>query len=536
MYKLLIADDETEMRKMLVAYMKQDPDIDVIGSASNGEEALMAIQEYHPDIVLTDVCMPKMDGLELLKETAQRGIDVKAIIISGYNEYDYAREAISLGVTDYLLKPFSPLELKNTIDKIKRELNSQKQLAANLLRMSHRGGRSSELEEFILGGNEIESIKSEVITTSDNYYCVCLMHLPSASELESWGTKSLDYMKMIVELLRENYFHKELRVDGFCAEDKSIILIFTGSDSLRKPFLYEVKNGLDTLQKSLKKYYDIRTICVIGGVHNCWKDLRKSYREAKTLWDHTLSTSQEIIIYESEPKKETNVTEQEAVRQIKSIGGKIIIAVRMSREEEAAALVHELMQKYTLTAPRNLQDVGMSVGELIFEIFMDLENSGLLDDSFRNMNTPPKISNRLKGANFLEIQSILENYVRNCCHMAGASREKNKSDNLVEDMKYQIDTYLDFSGLTLEWLSGQLHFSPNYIRQTFKQKTGESFVEYLIRKRMERAGKLLTDSDMKIQDIAQNCGYSNQKYFTSSFRKYYGCTPTGFREMIQDNE
>ena len=93
---------------------------------------------------------------------------------------------------------------------------------------------------------------------------------------------------------------------------------------------------------------------------------------------------------------------------------------------------------------------------------------------------------------------------------------------------------MDFEDLTLEWIAEQLHFSPTYVRQIFRQETGEKVAEYIIRKRMEKAAKLLLKTDMKILDVARICGYSNQRYFASSFKKYYECTPTDFKRMMEE--
>ena len=105
---------------------------------------------------------------------------------------------------------------------------------------------------------------------------------------------------------------------------------------------------------------------------------------------------------------------------------------------------------------------------------------------------------------------------------------------LAENVKVLIENHLDFEELTLEWIAEQLHFSPTYIRQLFRQETGEKVAEYIIRKRMEKAAKLLLKTDMKILDVAYSCGYSNQRYFASSFKKYYECTPTDFKKMMEE--
>lgn len=113
MYKVLLADDETEVRDRLVKnLMKMDIPLEVVGAAGDGQEALDIALDKKPDIVITDIAMPVFNGLELIRRMQEAGLQTKNIVISGYDEFDYARTAISLGVTDYLLKPFLPSEMK----------------------------------------------------------------------------------------------------------------------------------------------------------------------------------------------------------------------------------------------------------------------------------------------------------------------------------------------------------------------------------------------------------------------------------------
>ena len=119
------------------------------------------------------------------------------------------------------------------------------------------------------------------------------------------------------------------------------------------------------------------------------------------------------------------------------------------------------------------------------------------------------------------------------CHSSFLEKKvKNHSELIVENVKYLIQGNLDLESLTLGWLAEKLHFSPTYVRKVFKEETDERVMEYVIRKRMEKAKDLLLQTDAMVQDVALACGYSNQRYFASSFKKHYGYSPTNFREML----
>ena len=135
MYKILIAEDESEMRNLLVKYINKKPDMEVIGSAVNGREALELVRQTRPDIVITDIFMPVMNGLEFLTAATEENLPLKAVIISGYDTFEYAKKAISLGVSDYLLKPFDPTELDHVLNKMTEELKSQQRPRQMKMRM-----------------------------------------------------------------------------------------------------------------------------------------------------------------------------------------------------------------------------------------------------------------------------------------------------------------------------------------------------------------------------------------------------------------
>ena len=181
MYRILIVEDESEMRSLLVGYIRRSqPDLEVVGSAVNGKEALQLAEERHPDIVITDIAMPIMDGLVFLQEAAQRGLPFKTIIISGYDEFAYAKKAVALGVSEYLLKPFDPMELETVLNKIKDDLNKQQILLDNMELLQEKVEEGASLLKAhtlraVLEGREEKRPTNEILDTSADYYCICLL-------------------------------------------------------------------------------------------------------------------------------------------------------------------------------------------------------------------------------------------------------------------------------------------------------------------------------------------------------------------------
>ena len=235
MYRILIVEDESEMRSLLVGYIRRSqPDLEVVGSAVNGKEALQLAEERHPDIVITDIAMPIMDGLVFLQEAAQRGLPFKTIIISGYDEFAYAKKAVALGVSEYLLKPFDPMELETVLNKIKDDLNKQQILLDNMELLQEKVEEGASLLKAhtlraVLEGREEKRPTNEILDTSADYYCICLLKLPFYMGSERWNTQKQENVDELVTLLSASCLPKEIRAQGLNMAGNGVILALFGS-------------------------------------------------------------------------------------------------------------------------------------------------------------------------------------------------------------------------------------------------------------------------------------------------------------------
>lgn len=543
MYRLLIAEDESEMRNLLVKYIRRaQPDLEVIGSAVNGKEALELAREYRPDIVLTDISMPIMDGLEFLNQAFAEGILQKAVIVSGYDEFEYAKKAIVLGVSDYLLKPFDPQELNEVLDKIRKELGKQKVLQDNMQLLKEKVDvnetllKEQALRDIILG-KQTERPEMKYFHMDAAFYCVCLLKLPLYQKEGNWKLDCQENVEELVQVLSDGCIHRDISVQGLFFEENGAILILSGNAAQKSQFFMKVKNGMEHLQKSMEKFYDVKLICVVGGIYESWKNLHLSYEETLVVWKGLTSNDKWLIFCEEE-KDETEVEKDsleltDSAKRIQKLKEQILLSVRMGREEESMKYLDELIQVYASLAPRKADFVAISAEELVYAIFNEMEQNDIRLDAMKtNDEIQNQIKQKLHHASLLEIKELLRSYFSLCQKPFLAHKDRQQSEVIVEHIKNIIECNLEKEDLTLEWIAEQMHFSSTYIRQLFKQKTGERVMEYEIRKRMEKAAALLLKTNLKIQDIATACGYNNQRYFASSFKKYYDSTPTEFKTMM----
>lgn len=544
MYKILIAEDESEMRNLLVKYINKKPDMEVVGSVVNGCEALEKVREIRPDIVITDIFMPVMNGLEFLTAAAEEKFPLKAVIISGYDTFEYAKKAISLGVADYLLKPFDPSELDQVLNKITEELKSQQQLRENMRMLKKEATEREALVQEkmlldLLAGKKLPENADSCILDGKGYCTVCLLKFPAYMTSEEWNMEKRENIEELISVLRGNYVPEEIKIFGLSLDQNGLILVMAGVMPTRQLFFHKIKTGIERAQASMQKYYHLRLICVLGEICDNWKKLADSYQKALNVWKRIATMETTLFICEPNEEEKKCIGEEkyagDYTDQIRKQKEDILLAVKMGRQEEYLDGLEQLITFYAALAPGKIDFAALSAQELFFTLFEELEKIQLdSDEEIRIAEIREWFKKKIEHASLLEIKELLKHYFAICAPIFQKNQGKQQKKLLAENVKMLIENYLDFEELTLEWIAEQLHFSPTYIRQLFRQETGEKVAEYIIRKRMEKAAKLLLKTDMKILDVAYACGYSNQRYFASSFKKYYECTPTDFKKMMEE--
>lgn len=527
MYRVLIIDDEDYVRDLLVRNIRSSSlDAEVVAVAGDGKEGLREALSTKPDIVITDIAMPFMNGLELIKELQKAGLHSKNVIISGYDEFDYAKQAISLGVKDYLLKPFLPRELTEVLMKLIQELDSQKALQQNMSLLkeqavSREGLVREKALRALLKGKECQ--EEADISLDGRFYASGVMRLEGGA----WDFGKQEQVEEFLMLVRNGYLPPGILMDAVSFDGIQLAVIWCGDGENGDDFRKTIRSSLEKINASLEKYYHIRLNCAVGKAYDSQSGLEHSYREAMAMWRGNLDGNKPILFYgeESGRKEEINSS------QIRDWKNQIRLSVRGGQEEEALKALSGLMKCYASLSNKKNDYVSVSVGELVYAIQNDMEQEG-----YDRADTEPlsSMQDRITYGSLMDMKDMLASYIGKCCRVVRENSEETKADAVVKQMKLIIENDLQNPDLDLEWVAAKVHFSSSHVRQIFKQHTGECFGEYLIRKRMEKAGKLLEKTGLKVQEIADECGYENQRYFASSFKKFYGCTPTEFKKAVEE--
>lgn len=542
-YRLLIADDEVYVRDLLVKNIRDsDADVEVVAVAGDGKEALKAAKLWKPDIIITDIAMPFINGLELIKELQKMGISSKNIIISGYDEFEYAKQAISLGVTDYLLKPFLPKELIEVLKKSTEELDNQKILNQNmnLLKAQVKSHASLAREHFLkeileTGVKEsldvLEKAQKLELNLEAEYYIAGILKFQGG-----WEFETQEKVEEFLMLVGKGYFAFGINMYAVRVDKTQLAVLLCAETTDERGFCQLVQMGLEKISSSMEKYYHTMLFCGLGTVKKKIYDLKYSYQEALCVWRCTLDIRKEkrVRFYKEssqilqEPIENTN-----AANEIREWKNRIRLAVKAGHQDEALSLLAGLMKSYVSIANHKTEYIGVSIGELIYALANDMEAEGYERESPEEIF---EFEDKMKYGSLMDLKELLESYIKKCCQSIVMDSGQTRANAMVKQVKMLLETNLKNPKIDLEWAAQNVHFSGSYVRQAFKQITGEGFGEYLIRKRMEKAGMLLQKTEMRIQDIAAECGYDNQRYFASSFKKFYGCTPTEFKKVVQKEQ
>jgi len=538
MWKIAVIDDE---RQVLVGMKRAIPweelGAEWVGEAMNGEDGLEMIRAARPDIVITDIYMPVMSGLDMLEQLRKEGYSGKIIILSGYSDFEHARQALRLQVSDYVSKPISLPTLKSILGKVIRELEEEEE---KQVRQEELEQKMMMYEPFI----EKEWIRSAAVGTLDSSYR-SNAHLPQPYRY--WLERK--HVAMGIELIRDerasrlsvsdwNLYRfavsniagevaRKLFPDAEYSEIHSTraVLILHPEDESRERAEEKLKELGIRLIDCIRSYLKLAARVGIGGLKDAWTMIPDSTEEAFRATDRSaqrIAQAHEVYLY-----RESQGQEQECAAPLPvKFSYKLASAMKASQEAEAQRLVSEYiaeLRKQTGITPNYVQMLGSELwGILAYSLY---ESGLVLEDLFAN----DQIVKEIGGLNVPDqLATWLTAKISAIC---GSRQWKGNSKHrrVVEFMtSYVHEHYAE--DLTLAELSDKVFISRNHLSIIFKDMTGETFNNYLTRVRMEKARELLLEGHMLVYEVAERVGYKNIPYFSTLFKKMTGMNP---KELIK---
>jgi len=541
MYRVLIVEDEKMERegiRQLLSWM--DLDIEISGEASNGKQALDMAEQTKPDIVITDIKMVGISGLQLASILQSWFPDIKIIFITGYQDFTYAKNAISLGAYGYVLKPVDEEELyqavKKAVDQFdfeiytKREKNILTRQVEETLPLLQQQFLKKLLLNTSYSDEFLARIKDLGIFNEGETYHVVVISLDNYRLYERRSSKEQIWSltQTILHDLNKS-IGRDLSSTVVQIEDNlySFLLKQLSSDTGEI-----IESCLKRVIKNLVKIFNISTTIAISQSTSSCNNINRLYEETLDATKAKWCIGSGRVIWASEMGYASNdiVVDKKLELDYTDIQANITKMMLFGEKYE----IVKYLDEYFSNLPAELKNTKKHFQTLclkILEICIKLLTEA-------NQSVSDIIRDRLSMLDELllyETYDSLKKWVIDRVMELTICMSKiktNRSSRLVEKVYNIIQDYYN-QDITIEMISDMVYFSPNYISRIFKNETGITILQCLTKVRMEKAVEMMKNPSLKIAEITEKVGYRSASYFGQIFKQYYGVTPKEYMDKME---
>ncbi|CCZ90687.1 MAG: response regulator [Eubacterium sp.] len=534
--KVFLVEDEYIVREGIKNNIDWEKNgYDFCGEASDGELAFPMISEKRPDIVITDIRMPFMDGIELSRMIKEEYPEIKIIILSGHEEFEYAKAAIQIGVEEYLLKPINGDELLQVVNRVAQKIKEENESRETLqegegdenFEYAKRQLLSSLIDDNASLSDAMEQGKKIHLNLMAQCYNIMMLKLQRKNKEQGFSQRILELYKTMEDTLKEQD-GQSIMFDR-APEGKVILFMGSGEEEIRRNM--DVFAG--QFREILPEYEDVTYFGSVGVPVMRLRELGESYEAASHGFSYRFLTEPNQIV--------DNHTVFDQTRNEKkfscSIGSvdiqnldkqKIESFLKGGEMDEIHFFVEEYM-KNTGDAGKNsmifrqyiVMDMFFAASHFLTQITDGREQLG---EPFESPEQMQKIVSDLE-ATVVYIKELFTKVMQ----VRDAQTTEHNSDVVENAKKYISENYHD-EELTLNTVAHEVNVSPNHLSAMFSQKTGQTFVKYLTDVRMHRAKELLKCTSKRSNEICEEVGYRDPHYFSHLFKKNVGCSPIQYRE------
>jgi len=527
MYRVFLVEDEPLIRQNIRNTIeKSNAPYTCCGEAGDGELALSIIQDMKPDILITDIKMPFMDGLELARHAKAIIPWLRVIIISGYDEFELARQAICLGVDQYLLKPVAGKELFAALQKASEQIEEHKKNSASFLNVSNeevvRNALLSSLLEQLCGG-ELTADKALKQAGELNVDLLAKRYMVLFGRFE--GVEGHPNRQVIASKVRY-VLSEDADILFFLSGVENVVLLVKGDSDI--DVTEKAYHRAQTLKHELEDAGDTVLTVSISGVVNRITGIQDAYHEAAILMKTFGQVNRGRIFCAGDIGQiDRSVSAGAGSLFHLNIENKLKFAVK----EDVAAIVEEFTQ--------NLDQNEMQSVLYRYYILMDLANTAMR--IIRNFH-PETDPDAIMG-DFINFQQVFQSAMSHAefkelaidiCYKTIDLRDKSNSSHhtkLVRRACAYIQENYNNPDISLNTVAAYVALSPTHFSTIFSQEMGVTFIDYLTGVRMEKVKEMLVSTDEKLVNIAFSVGYNEPNYLSYLFKKREGLTPKEFRQQ-----
>lgn len=516
--RLLIADDEMAVRRLVRFVVERYcPDITIVGEACDGRELIAKGLELKPDVILTDIRMPDLDGINAARQLKRALPEVQVVFLTAYEEFDYAREALNLKAESYLVKPIRPEELKKALANCAANLENRVLYSTLTLTMNSALRRSrsylkSYLFDQLLHGNldAYEKVAALVGPIPIPRYVMLISMTPGVlSSLEQAEIEE------IVKSLVGN------RVAVFIERSEAGLVLGVGGgagDGSNSSSGW-IKRFADQLKHALEEKTGSQVTVGIGGRAEEAREVARSFRQAQLALSYSFVLGSGRIIAAEEVKhseRDVSFLPLEARLVTAVRGGN----VRLARETAEEVLV--FLRNLALTSRQLTKKLTGEIAQVLFDVARE---AGIEDGRLKCEEVFSK--KMLEAGSFAQIAEEFLQLTQDVTEAIRRRKEEQSSGVIQQALAFIEQNYA--RDITLQDVAQSVYLSPYYFSRLFRKKTGLNFAKYLSLTRINAAKKLMEEKRMPIKEIAAQVGYSDPRYFSSVFKRLTGVLPSEYR-------
>ena len=510
METVLIADDEMPIREGIKCIVDwEDLGFKICGEAANGEEALKQILSLKPSLVLLDIKMPKLEGLEVIENAREQGYEGRFIILSGFSDFKYAQKAIRLGVNNYLTKPIDEDELTESIINIRSEIEAAR---AQKSKKEHyiQKAKKEILYDIVTGNLDYNVFSPEEMNLVADTYQVVIY--------ENFNIEGGEMPYQFSDLLKVTNNGRQT-FEHFMNNDYNVIIL-KGNFALEKfqRFVDHYENTPPQKGSPMDSLF-----IAYGKPVESLDDVHESYEEAYKLIKRRFycAEGQHTLSYEELPKVSEGKKQLDNSR-IEHYSNTITDYIQAFSRRKVAELLFEL-EEYLYNVDADISAVKLYLTDVFLQVkenIMRVYNGGNLTFSHNS-----EIIEYISEQNYLyDIIAYISKQFENIMNSIGSSTRESVLDDVLHYIDHNYHT-----NIKLELIASLFGYNSAYLGKIFNKSVGESFNSYVDQVRIKRAIELLMENKMKVYEIAERVGYKNVDYFHKKFKKYVGVSPAEYR-------
>lgn len=525
-YKVILVDDEAEVIDIMEAKIRwSELGFEVVGSAKNGVKALELVEKLQPDVVLTDIRMPYMDGLELSRKLNQDYPNIYIILCTGFDEFEYAKEAVHLDIKEYLLKPISAAELSESLMRLKENLDKEREEKLNVRKLENYFQESlpalqSNLFISLMEGRVSEEDYARFsaayqVNMKGPLFCCIVFHTSENHVPEGMNPLllSMSVEREIRQRLVEKWHCKEFLYLG-----NTVLIMEMGSEEQMVPIT-------DECDRFCRWAYRVMGAVVTAGIGTVCDNLfniNLSYEGAREAVSYRVlyGTQRAINIREIVPKEQATLSQLEEGRM-----HDLFRAIRVGNPEKIEEAVQKEIQKihkHTVT----IGQYHLAAMETVSNFYKFCANNSL--DFNEIAGNVPNLYEKVPQMDESSLTSWMNEMARMISEELKTARNSTSHRLVTEAQLLVREKYMDAS-ISLDVVCSILGVSNSYFSSVFKKETGKSFISYLTDYRMDIAEELILSGETKSYKVAEKVGYLDANYFSYVFKKRFGVSPSKYR-------